>query len=416
MDNIPSQTYLKKKKKRENDEKSESDKSQEVTYSSNQSDNEKDFQPDEFHQKLNEKLSRIPTSYKPAKDNWTFDNEITDDFYSTFINGNYNYYWKIRIPKNHTLVNKVFVRKPNNDTILTFNLNLLDLSPNLILVYEKSESFTKDNFPETSEETNDPIIVEKLISGDDNKENSNCNINKSINTDLQNIYNKFFQISQRADITYIIFTQRQDNVFKDIQPKDRRVDEREIKSDLLQSLDTEDLYILIEINVSTKYTRKLNSEEKFGYVGLINEGMTCYMNSLLQTLNILGAFKKAVFQIPFINDDYENSISLSLQRLFYDLIKDENPVSTGRLINSFGWGREQIQEQHDIQEFNLVLSEAMERKMKNTRVEGTFSHLFEGKLINYIHCLEVDYKKNIEEKFCDLQLTVKVSFFIYIEL
>lgn len=140
---------------------------------------------------------------------------------------------------------------------------------------------------------------------------------------------------------------------------------------------------------------------------MINEAMTCYMNSMIQTLNIFGAFKKAVFDIPTIEDDY-NSISLSLQRLFYDLMIKESPVSTNKLIMSFGWGKEEMNMQHDVQEFNLLLGELMEKKMKGTPGEGTFSRLFEGRLMNYIKCLDVDYKSEKEERFCDLQLTVKV--------
>lgn len=414
MDYIPSHNYLNKKKKRENDNKSQSDKSLEE--SDSKSENDRQTINDEFHQKITEKLSRVPTTSNNIRDTWLVGNEITDDFYSTFINGNYNYYWKIRIPKNHDLVNKEFIRTPNLETKLYLQMNLKNTLPSLKLTYQKNE-IPEENFSQNNIETPYYMYDENIISEEKNKLDSNNLITKSqLNTYSQNIYNKFFLITQRADITYIIFTHRQDTVFKDLHFNDNIVDEKEIKPELLQSLEIEDLYILIEINLSTKYIRKTNNEHKFGYVGLINEGMTCYMNSLLQTLNILGAFKKAVFQIPIVLDDYENSISLSLQRLFYDLLKDENPVSTAKLINSFGWGKEQIQEQHDVQEFNLVLSEAMERKMKNTRVEGTFSQLFEGKLINYIHCLEVDYKKNIEEKFCDLQLTVKVYVLTYLEL
>lgn len=169
-----------------------------------------------------------------------------------------------------------------------------------------------------------------------------------------------------------------------------------------------ELNIIFEISITKNYLNLINNErKKIGYIGMINEAMTCYMNSMIQTLNIFGAFKKAVFDIPTKEDDY-NSISLSLQRLFYDLMLKETPVSTDKLIMSFGWGREEMNMQHDVQEFNLLLGELMEKKMKGTPGEGTFSRLFEGKLINYIECFNVDYKSEKEERFTDLQLTVKV--------
>lgn len=172
--------------------------------------------------------------------------------------------------------------------------------------------------------------------------------------------------------------------------------------------DRDNLIIITEISLHKFFELDINKGE--GYTGIINEAATCYMNSMLQTLNVLGLFKKAVFQIPISEEEYNgktNSVALSLQRLFYDLMKDTSPISTDRLVRSFGWGREQISIQHDVQEFNLLLSDVMEKKMKGTPGEGTFSKLFEGKLINYIKCVNVEYKSEKEEKFNDLQLTVK---------
>ncbi len=181
----------------------------------------------------------------------------------------------------------------------------------------------------------------------------------------------------------------------------------DLTSDILEY--NQGIYLILEISICKKFSNILKNEKKaLGYIGMINEAMTCYMNSMIQTLNIFGAFKKAVFDIPTKEDDY-NSISLSLQRLFYDLIVKESPVSTNKLIKSFGWGQEEINMQHDVQEFNLLLADLMERKMKGTPGEGTFSRLFEGRLINYIECINVEYKSEKEERFCDLQLTVKVK-------
>jgi len=175
-----------------------------------------------------------------------------------------------------------------------------------------------------------------------------------------------------------------------------------------------EINLIFEISITKCYTKILNNEKKaIGYIGIINEAMTCYMNSMIQTLNIFGAFKKAVFDIPTHDDDY-NSISLSLQRLFYDLMVKETPVSTNKLISSFGWGKEEMNMQHDVQEFNLLLGELMDKKMRGTPGEGTFGRLFEGRLINYIECLNVEYKSEKEERFCDLQLTVKVNFNFYL--
>ena len=162
---------------------------------------------------------------------------------------------------------------------------------------------------------------------------------------------------------------------------------------------------VIELLISKNFNN-ISKIDKGQYNGIKNEGATCYMNSMLQTLYSIYHFKKAVFQIPTDKDDY-SSIVLSLQRLFYDLITNHSPVSARNLINSFGWTREQIQIQHDVQEFNQLLIEEMENKMKGTSVEGSINKMLTGKYNNYIICLNVDCKREIEEKFNEIQLTVK---------
>ncbi|AQK39709.1 Ubiquitin carboxyl-terminal hydrolase 13 [Zea mays] len=78
--------------------------------------------------------------------------------------------------------------------------------------------------------------------------------------------------------------------------------------------------------------------------------------------------------------------------------------------------------QHDVQELNRVLCEKLEDKMKGTVVEGTIEQLFEGHHINYIECINVDYKSSRKESFYDLQLDVKgcrdvyASFDKYVEV
>ncbi|KAM7262159.1 hypothetical protein ACFE04_021236 [Oxalis oulophora] len=93
-----------------------------------------------------------------------------------------------------------------------------------------------------------------------------------------------------------------------------------------------------------------DSKKETGYVGLKNQGATCYMNSLLQTL----------YHIPYFR--------------------------------------------------------------KGTVVEGTIQQLFEGHHMNYIECINVDYKSTRKESFYDLQLDVKgcrdvyASFDKYVEV
>ncbi len=59
------------------------------------------------------------------------------------------------------------------------------------------------------------------------------------------------------------------------------------------------------------------------------------------------------------------------------------------------------------QEFLRVLLDKLENKMKGTCVEGTIPKLFEGKMISFIRCKNVDYTSSRTESFYDVQLNIK---------
>ena len=59
------------------------------------------------------------------------------------------------------------------------------------------------------------------------------------------------------------------------------------------------------------------------------------------------------------------------------------------------------------QELNRVLCDNLEEKMKGTVVDGRIAKLFEGKLKNYISCINVEFESSRIEEFKDLSLNVK---------
>ncbi|PKC11352.1 putative ubiquitin-specific processing protease 21 [Rhizophagus irregularis] len=150
-----------------------------------------------------------------------------------------------------------------------------------------------------------------------------------------------------------------------------------------------------------------DSKKETGYVGLKNQGATCYMNSLLQSLYCTTYFRKAVYQIPTEDDEPIKSVSLALQRVFYQLQTSNTPVGTTELTKSFGWDSIDSFMQHDVQEFNRVLQDNLEGKMKSTKADGAITKLFVGKMKSYIKCVNVDYESSRVEDYYDIQLNVK---------
>ena len=101
------------------------------------------------------------------------------------------------------------------------------------------------------------------------------------------------------------------------------------------------------------------------------------MNSLLQSLYFTNYFRKAVYEIPTDDDEPTKSVALALQRVFHQLQFSEHavgeslcflpfvdPVDTRELTKSFGWDTMDAFMQHDVQEFNRVLQDNLETKMK----------------------------------------------------
>ncbi|KAJ6923886.1 ubiquitin carboxyl-terminal hydrolase 12 [Populus alba x Populus x berolinensis] len=175
-----------------------------------------------------------------------------------------------------------------------------------------------------------------------------------------------------------------------------------------------------------------DSKKETGYVGLKNQGATCYMNSLLQTQYHIPYFRKAVYHMPTTENDIPTgSIPLALQSLFYKLQYNDTSVATKELTKSFGWDTYDSFMQHDVQELNRVLCEKLEDKMKVLNVQqflrhvfsklsfqllfcwsrgllwrGLLQQLFEGHHMNYIECINVDYKSTRKDmwKLNDLRV------------
>ncbi|KAL3625125.1 CSN-associated deubiquitinating enzyme Ubp12 [Castilleja foliolosa] len=165
-----------------------------------------------------------------------------------------------------------------------------------------------------------------------------------------------------------------------------------------------------------------DSKKETGFVGLKNQGATSqYERSVKKPHGKM--LYQAVYHMPTTeNDNPTGSIPLALQSLFYKLQYNDTSVATKELTKSFGWDSHDSFMQHDVQELNRVLCEKLEDKMKGTVVEGTIQKLFEGHHMNYIECINVDFKSTRKESFYDLQLDVKgckdvyASFDKYVEV
>ncbi|XP_029701551.1 ubiquitin carboxyl-terminal hydrolase 47 isoform X5 [Takifugu rubripes] len=147
-----------------------------------------------------------------------------------------------------------------------------------------------------------------------------------------------------------------------------------------------------------------------GYVGLVNQAMTCYLNSLLQTLFMTPEFRNALYNWEFeeSEEDPVTSIPYQLQRLFVLLqTSKKRAIETTDVTRSFGWDSSEAWQQHDVQELCRVMFDALEQKWKQTVQADLINQLYQGKLKDYVRCLECGYESWRIDTYLDIPLVIR---------
>ncbi|PAV82585.1 hypothetical protein WR25_26698 isoform E [Diploscapter pachys] len=155
--------------------------------------------------------------------------------------------------------------------------------------------------------------------------------------------------------------------------------------------------------------------------------MTCYLNSLIQSLYMTPEFRNAVFRWEYkASSDKKSSTSIphQLQKLFVLLqTTDRENLETKDLTTSFGWTSAEAYDQHDVQELCRLMFDALEMRWKGTQNEKLIQSLYRyivalstelceltvcrGTMQDFVKCLKCGKENMRQDFFLDLPLAIK---------
>lgn len=121
----------------------------------------------------------------------------------------------------------------------------------------------------------------------------------------------------------------------------------------------------------------LPDKKRGPFVGLKNQGATCYLNSFFQIIYMIPEVRKLFLELDVDKlTSNKKTVLIGLKTLFMQMqYLDSQDQTTDVMSKAFGWEKSEVLDQHDIQEAMRIVFDFLEQGLSGSVALNEFHRL-----------------------------------------